>query len=268
MTAGLDGMHGYGKGWVPSNKEWDRWHVKPFHDVEVSRNAYLEIDEAKRLVNACEPDFRLLVQAALLTGARYSSLCNLRVEDFNSDLRTLHIRKSKSGKPYYVVLSPEGVPFFRGITAGRPKKEIMLRNDGRIQRALEKERERLKALGKDPSKASVKDEGEWRTAEQTRLMREACERATIGHWESIKKGKETVKRFLPKISFHGLRHSWASLALMNGTPMMVVAQNLGHKDTTMLQHHYGHIDKIKQQAINEGAPRFGFEPDHKIAVLN
>jgi integrase len=41
---------------------------------------------------------------------------------------------------------------------------------------------------------------------------------------------EAVKRakIKPTISFHGLRHTWASHAVMNEMPLMVVARNLGH----------------------------------------
>jgi len=39
--------------------------------VAAARVRYLTVAEAKRLLNACNPDFRRLVQAALATGARY-----------------------------------------------------------------------------------------------------------------------------------------------------------------------------------------------------
>ena len=39
--------------------------------------------EFKRLMNASDPDFRKLVQAALLTGCRYGELSRLTAEDFN-----------------------------------------------------------------------------------------------------------------------------------------------------------------------------------------
>jgi integrase len=44
---------------------------------------YLSTDETRRLVNACPQDFRRMVQAALLTGCRYSELTNLRCVDFH-----------------------------------------------------------------------------------------------------------------------------------------------------------------------------------------
>src|SRR5262249_43433367 len=62
----------------------------------------------------------------------------------------------------------------------------------------------------------------------------------------------------PPISFHGLRHTYASLALMNGVPMQVVSENLGHSDTRMVERHYGHLaPSHKRDAIRAGAARFG-----------
>jgi|RhiMetdeSRZDD1v2_1073273.scaffolds.fasta_scaffold70586_5 integrase len=79
-----------------------------------------------------------------------------------------------------------------------------------------------------------------------------------------------VKRakIAPPISFHGLRHTWASLAVMNGVPPMVVAKNLGHRDTRMVEKHYGHLaPSYIADAIRAGAPRFGFKPDRKIVEM-
>jgi integrase len=65
-------------------------------------------------------------------------------------------------------------------------------------------------------------------------------------------------RIAPPVSFHALRHSWASLATMAGVPLMVVAKNLGHVDTRMVEKHYGHLaPSYIADAIRAGAPRFG-----------
>jgi integrase len=62
----------------------------------------------------------------------------------------------------------------------------------------------------------------------------------------------------PPIGFHGLRHTWASHAMMNGVPLMVVARNLGHANTKMVEEHYGHLAPgYVAEAIRAGAPRFG-----------
>ena len=64
------------------------------------------------------------------------------------------------------------------------------------------------------------------------------------------------------MSFHILRHSWASLAVMAGVPLLVVAKNLGHADTRMVEKHYGHLaPSYIADAIRAGAPRFGDTPN-------
>jgi integrase len=77
-----------------------------------------------------------------------------------------------------------------------------------------------------------------------------------------------VARLEPPITFHGLRHTWASLAVMNGVPLQIVAQNLGHVDTTMCQRHYAHLaPSYVADAIRAGAPRFGPVAPGSVAPL-
>jgi integrase len=88
------------------------------------------------------------------------------------------------------------------------------------------------------------DGSAWQKSHQARPMAEAVERAKIA----------------PPISFHGLRHTWASHAVMNGVPLLVVATNLGHRDTRMVERHYGHLHKdYAADEIRKGAPRFGMQ---------
>ena len=211
------------EGKVGSNAAWSR--VEPFENVNTARIRYLTVAEAKRLINACDSDFRLLVQAALETGCRLGELVALQVHDFNPDTDTLAIRQSKSGKLRHVVLTEEGAAFFSQLCAGRAGHDTMF----------------------------VKADGEsWGRGHQGPLMAAACDRAKI----------------TPPINFHGLRHTWASLAAMAGVPLMVVAKNLGHRDTRMVELHYGHLaPSYVADAIRAGAPRFGFKPDTKVAAL-
>jgi integrase len=83
-------------------------------------------------------------------------------------------------------------------------------------------------------------------------MAKACERAKIK----------------PPISFHSLRHSWASLAVMAGVPLLIVARNLGHADTRMVEKHYGHLaPSYIVDAIRAGAPRFGTVKASNVAAI-
>lgn len=211
------------EGKVDSDKEWRR--VEPFEDVETARVRYLSIAEAKRLVNACESDFRNLVQAALQTGARYGELTRLTVADFNADVGTLTIGESKSGDSRHVVLTDEGKQFFSQLAAGKDGAALLMTN----------------AKGNP-----------WGKSHQSRPMTDACANAKIN----------------PVIGFHGLRHTWASLAVMNGMPLLVVAAQLGHTDTRMVEKHYGHLSKSYiAEAVRAGAPRFGTVEETNIVPM-
>jgi integrase len=92
----------------------------------------------------------------------------------------------------------------------------------------------------------------WRPSNQTVPLAAACRRAGIS----------------PLINFHGLRHTYASLAIMAGAPLHVVGKNLGHADTRMVEKHYGHMaDSYVADTIRAAAPRFGFKPDRKVVPL-
>ncbi|HEY7311277.1 MAG TPA: site-specific integrase [Gemmataceae bacterium] len=49
----------------------------------------------------------------------------------------------------------------------------------------------------------------------------------------------------PKVSFHGLRHTVASLLIAGGHDVVAVARHLGHKDATVTLKRYAHFFKAK-----------------------
>jgi integrase len=140
----------YRAGRVASDDAWRK--VKAFKQTDLAVVHYLTGDETRRLVNACGEDFRLLVQAALLTGCRYAELVNLTCADFNSENDTLTLRQTKGGRPRHVVLTDEGRLLFTHWTAGRAASDrIFLRSDG----------------------------NRWGASHQQRRLAEAAERAKI-----------------------------------------------------------------------------------------
>lgn len=202
--------HAYDERRVESNDAWGR-RVKPFRGVDSARVRYLSVDEAQRLINAAQGEFRDLVQAALQTGCRFSELMRLVARDYEHDTGTLFIAKSKTGKSRHVVLTEEGQRFFASLCAGRSSDERLFSSWGRMR--------------------------------QNRAMQATLARARIA-----------------PVTFHGLRHTWASLAVMNGVPLQVIAQNLGHSGTRMVEKHYGHMSRSHVvDLIRRGAPRYGFE---------
>ena len=116
-------------GAAPSDDAWRR--VAPFGKVDAPRIRYLIDAEALRLVNACETDFRRIVTAALLTGARYGELCRLRTADFNEGAGVIEIAAGKTGKGRTVPLTDEGRAFFCALAAGKVRAaRLLTRGDG------------------------------------------------------------------------------------------------------------------------------------------
>jgi len=59
---------------------------------------------------------------------------------------------------------------------------------------------------------------------------------------------------IPHAIAYGLRHSFATTALVNGVPDALVAELLGHSGTTMLHKHYSHLT-AQSQALREALNR-------------
>ena len=135
--------------WLPV-AAWSK--VKPFQNVDVAKRRYLTDDEARRIVNSIGVEFRPLVKAALLTGARYGELRHAVVRDYDRQSRTLYLAMTKSAKPRPAYLDDEGVQMLDLATAGKGADEmIFVRPDG----------------------------GQWRRSDQLRRMEDAFAAANI-----------------------------------------------------------------------------------------
>jgi integrase len=119
--------YAYHEGRIGSDEAWHK--VKPFREVEVPVVRFLTAAECRRLMNACEKDFRSLVRGALLTGCRYGELTRLRAGDYNDEAGTVTVRLSKAGKSRHVVLNDEGRELFSALTTGRSPRELIFRRE-------------------------------------------------------------------------------------------------------------------------------------------
>ena len=105
--------------------------VKPFAKADEARIRFLTGAEALRLINACPKDLRALVQAALLTGARYGELTAMQVQDVDPRGERIYIHQSKSGRPRHIPVNPEGAALFRELVKGKTGAALVFaRSDG------------------------------------------------------------------------------------------------------------------------------------------
>jgi integrase len=227
----------YAKGQGHGTTDWRM--VKPFHNVTQARIRFLTVVEQRRLVNGCEPAFRALVQGALFTGGRYGELTRVLVQDYNPESGTVFIQfgKAKAGyRPRHVILTEEGRAWFTSHTAGREGKEVMfLRGD--VARAGRAE--------------ALKDWAGWAAYDEVPAMRKACMTGEVD-----------------PVTFHELRHTYASALVNKGVPLAFVAEQLGHVGTRMVERHYGHLcPSAKADSIRLLAPVLGIGGDPAVVPL-
>jgi integrase len=92
----------------------------------------------------------------------------------------------------------------------------------------------------------------WHRAAVVRAMREANAAAKID----------------PPATFYTLRHTYASHLVQAGVPLLFVASALGHRDTRMVEKHYGHFAPSQvADAIREKLPSFGIRISSKVRRL-
>ena len=212
----------YRDGLAESDDAWRR--VQPFANVDAAKVRYLTDDEATRLVNACDPAFRPLVIAGLLTGCRYGELCNLHAGDLDLEHGRATVRESKASKPRIVTLTSEAVRLFEQAAAGKPRTALVLtREDG----------------------------APWGKGHQSRRLADACKAASIA----------------PAIGAHILRHTHASRLAMAGTPMSVIAAQLGNSEAICAKH-YAHLSpSYIADRMRSGFADMGIVPETSLKPI-
>lgn len=216
------------EGKTGGNTSWR--DVKPFGGTTSNRIRVLTIEEQRKLVAACSAELRPLAIVALHTGGRYGELARVRVKDLQE--KTLHIEFGKgkgAAVPRDVMLSPEAQSWLKAFVEGRPREELMFLRRPNIERTKRKE--------------LLQDWDGWAEYDQIYAMEQAVQRARID-----------------PVTFHELRHTYASGLLNKGVSLKYVAEQLGHKDTRMVERHYGHIAKAAmREAIEKHSPVLGLE---------
>jgi integrase len=93
----------------------------------------------------------------------------------------------------------------------------------------------------------------WKKAHAQRPMDTAC----------------TIAKIKPAITFHELRHTYASIMAQAGADLLLISNLLGHADTRVTSRHYAHLcDKTLADAVQRFLPSFGFKPDKKVVAIS
>lgn len=191
------------------------------------------IEEVIKLRSAIDKSrYRIPILIALATGMRRGEVCGLRWEDFDADRCALRVCRA-------MTQIPGQRPFPKDTKTGEPRTVPIPEALARILKAhrLEQLQDKL-ACG-----AAYANDGNWICVDRFGEMITP---------DAITRGFMRLRdRLGIPISFHGLRHTQATHMLLSGVPASVVAERLGHANTTMTLNVYGHVlPHAQQQAVD------------------
>ncbi len=213
------------EGKVSDDSAWQR--VKRFKHVDKARVNFLTLEEARALLEACSPELRRIVLAALYTGGRVTELLEMRVRDLNRQRLAIYINPLKTYRGRHVALPDEGYQFFRELAHGKGAAEKLLVRDGGIP---------------------------WLSSSYPSVLLKDAYKA-IGLEDGF--------------VFHSLRHTYASLLIQAGTPVVVVARQLGHSNINSVVRTYAHCadDFFDEELRKRFNPHFRGDLNISSAVL-
>jgi integrase len=123
------------------------------------------------------------------------------------------------------------------LSKGGKRRHVALNQEGQILFAG------LTAGHKRTDLIFIRDDGKaWGPSHQQRPLDEASKIAKLD----------------PPVTFHILRHTYASALATKGVPMRVIADQLGHADTRMTERHYAHLAPSHvAEVVRTALPGFG-----------
>ena len=201
-------------------------------NMSVKANKAWSEDEVRTFLKFSADDRRLhpIWQLAIASGMRREELCGLKWEDVDFDRGTVRIERTRTvvaGKPHDSDL-PKTKKSRRTLSLGPVMSQL------RSLQNLQKE-DKLRAGG------SYLDDG-WLFANELGVPYYPGMMST---WFSqIVKGCRAALEddaTLREISFHGCRHTCATLMLKAGQPVHVVSRFLGHATVQITLDYYAHV---------------------------
>ena len=204
--------------------------------------AYLEEADARRLLELLQDEpirWRAIITFDLLSGLRRQEFLGLRWQDVDLDQHTIVVRQTSNylpGKGVYV-----STP--KTATSARP----LLLSTAAIMMLLEYktwqdgQREHLGDAWED------QDGRVFTTDTGAPIFPDS-----VTQWFS----KFIARSGMPKVTVHSLRHTYASLMIADGVPLVVVSKQLGHAQASTTANIYAHAIASAQAKAMQTFDRF------------
>lgn len=195
------------------------------------RDNYYDIDDINKMIFALDDEpvvYQFAILFTLATGVRLGELLALQERDFNFTENSVTISKSLSETKGSRKLGPTKTKKTRVEFYPKELNDL-------LEKHLEIEMMKKDSLGVKNDLIFTSRTGDF------------MPKRTLQDW---------FKRFIARhklkpITFHGLRHTSATLLLANGIPLKNVAERLGHSRASTTANIYAHaIPRIDKEASN------------------
>lgn len=205
---------------------------------------YLDEPDARRMLHLLQDEpikWRAPITFDLLSGLRRAELLGLRWQDVNFDDGVIHIVQTSnyvSGKGVYVG-TPKTEDSDRYLRVSRAAVLILLE--------YKRWQDNLRCIVGDAWEGTPGDDRIF-----TNEVGRPLFPASLTRWMS-----KFIKRSgLPSSSVHSLRHTYASLLIAEGTPLVVVSGNLGHAQVSTTTDIYSHVIASAEAKAAQALDRF------------
>lgn len=116
---------------VTSDHSW-KVKLKPVKAADSRREAYLDIGQRRKLIEAAPDDLARFLRALCLLPLRPGAVAALNAGSFDKRLATLVIGKDKAGNERRITLPPSTAKFFAELVRGKlPGAPLLTRADGK-----------------------------------------------------------------------------------------------------------------------------------------
>jgi integrase len=208
-------------------------HVRPPRRVRPEYKTWTAQQAAAFLAAAEEDDYAALWRLALLTGMRRGEILGLRWEDVDLDKGALAVRRtlSRGATARYEPHAPKTASGRRSVALQGSAVEALRRH-----RTAQLEHRLL--VG-----AAYQDQGYVFTTPEGRPLHP---NTVALHFSRV-----SDRAGLPRLRFHDLRHTSATLMLANGEHPKKVQERLGHANISITLDRYSHVTMDMQREAAE-----------------
>ena len=212
-----------------------------------TRQMYLEVDEVQRLEKVLKKHYHPIADMCdfdLRTGLRFAEVLGLTPADVDFDKHTVYVNKTWNYKAGCDsdFMETKNKYSHRVITIDSQAEDDLRKNMFGVSKS-------------EP--IFVKRWTSWKMTHRTRPPRKSFKKYVAIHNATIDSylSRLCKEAKVPRVTFHNLRHTHASLLIANGVSIQSVAKRLGHADTTTTQKTYIHLldemrEKDNKQIVN------------------